>query len=50
MEPNAALKAIETSLRLAIRDVYGNEGWLQVKGAPSQEKLQERLDAEREAA
>ncbi|XVV14378.1 hypothetical protein ACQP2X_08550 [Actinoplanes sp. CA-131856] len=42
MEPTAALRSIETALRLLICDVLGSPGWLAAPGAPSEDRLRER--------
>ncbi|MFF0172275.1 hypothetical protein [Micromonospora profundi] len=42
MEPVEALRSIEIALRLVIKEVLGSEDWLQAKGAPERERLEER--------
>lgn len=43
VEPTEALRAIETALRLVVRDVLGpDEDWLSAPGAPEREKLREK--------
>lgn len=43
MEPTEALSTVETVLRNAIRVVYPGSTWLEAKGAPAKEELEERL-------
>ncbi|MCG5463582.1 hypothetical protein MED01_001737 [Micromonospora sp. MED01] len=42
MEPVESLRSIEIALRLVIKQVLGEEDWLQARGAPDAERLTER--------
>lgn len=45
MEPTQALRTVERTLRLAVREVYGT-GWMQAQGAPDKERLEQRRGEE----
>jgi hypothetical protein len=46
VEPTDALRSIETALRLVIRDVLGDEGWLAAAGSPDRAPLEQKRTEE----
>jgi hypothetical protein len=46
VEPTYALRSIETALRLVIRDVLGDEGWLAAAGSPDRAPLEQKRTEE----